>query len=48
MSGMTLNSAMILKLKVFSIKRLMNKIGILNKKDFEIIINKTKNLISPT
>ncbi len=47
-NGLTQNSAMILQLKVLSIKRLMNKIGIVNKEDFEKIIEKSKNLISPT
>lgn len=47
-NGLTQNSAMILQLKVLSIKRLMNKIGIVNKEDFETIIEKSKNLISPT
>ncbi len=47
-NGETKNSAMILQVKVFSIKRLMNKIGIVNKKDFEEIILKLRGIISPT
>lgn len=47
-NGEILNSAMILQLRVFSKKRLMNKIGIINNKDFEIIIKKCKEIISPT
>ncbi len=45
---LTKNSAMILQLKVFSIKRLMNKIGIVNKNDFQEIVIKCHKLISPT
>jgi mRNA interferase MazF len=41
-------SAMIIQVKVFSIKRLMNKIGMINKNDFEIIIEKSKKLFGPT
>ncbi|MGB5867259.1 MAG: type II toxin-antitoxin system PemK/MazF family toxin [Arcobacteraceae bacterium] len=41
-------SALILQLKVFSIKRLMNKIGMINKNDFNMIVNKSKRLIAPT
>ncbi|MEA1920556.1 MAG: type II toxin-antitoxin system PemK/MazF family toxin [Campylobacterota bacterium] len=42
------NSAMILQLKVFSKKRLMNKIGTINKNDFEEILTKARKLlISP-
>lgn len=47
-NGKTLNSAMILQVKVFSIKRLMNKIGIVNKKEFEEIIIKLRKIVSPT
>ena len=43
----TKNSAMILQLKTFSIKRLMNKVGVVNKHDFDKIIEKLKNIISP-
>jgi len=42
------NSAMILQLKVFSKKRVMNKIGTINKNDFEeILIKARKLLVSP-
>ena len=45
--GTVHNSAMILQLKVFSIKRLMNKAGIINKNDFEEIIKKLQMIVSP-
>ncbi len=41
-------SALILQIKVFSIKRIMNKIGMIHKDDFEIIIEKSKKLFGPT
>jgi len=41
-------SALILQLKVFSIKRVMNKIGMVHKEDFEQIIEKSRSLIGPT
>ena len=41
-------SAMILQLKVFSTKRLMNKIGMINKDDFIKIVEKSKLLFGPT
>ena len=41
-------SALILQVKVFSIKRLMNKIGMIHKEDFNLIIEKSKNLFGPT
>ncbi len=40
--------AMLLQLKVLSKKRLLNKMGTVNQKEFEIIINKIKGLIDPT
>ncbi len=46
-NGLTKNSAMILQVRTFSIKRLMNKIGVINKDDFEIILEKCKGLFSP-
>jgi len=46
--GLVKNSAMILQLKSFSIRRVMNKIGVVNKEDFELIIEKLKGLFSPT
>lgn len=39
---------MILQVKVFSIKRLMNKIGMVNKKDFNEIVLKLRDIVSPT
>ena len=47
-NGLTKNSAMILQIRVFSIKRLMNKTGVINKDDFEKVIEKSRRLISPT
>jgi mRNA interferase MazF len=41
-------SALILQVKVFSIKRLMNKIRMIHKEDFNLIIEKSKNLFGPT
>jgi len=41
-------SALILQVKVFSIKRIMNKIGMMHKDDFTIIIEKSKKLFGPT
>jgi len=42
------SSAMLLQLKVFSKKRLLNKIATVNKDDFNIITKKLKRLIDPT
>ncbi len=42
------SSAMILQVKVFSKKRLLNKIGYVKKEEFEIIKSKLKRLIDPT
>jgi mRNA interferase MazF len=47
-NGLTKNSAMILQVRTFSIKRLMNKTGVICKKDFEVVIEKSKRLFSPT
>ena len=42
-------SAMILQIKVFSVKRLMNRIGMIDKDSFGIVIEKSQNLmIGPT
>jgi mRNA interferase MazF len=41
------NSAMILQLKSFDKKRLMGKIGTINKKDFNDILEKTRKLFIP-
>lgn len=43
-NGLTQNSAMILQLRTYSLKRLMNKTGVINKDDFKIIIEKSKKL----
>ncbi len=42
------SSAMILQQKVFSKKRLLNKIGTIDKEDFTKIVTKLKRLIDPT
>ena len=47
-NGLTENSAMILQVRTFSIKRLMNKTGVISKEDFEVVIEKSKGLFSPT
>jgi mRNA interferase MazF len=41
-------SALILQVKVFSIKRIMNKIGMIHKEDFKVIVEKSKRLFGPT
>ena len=41
-------SAMILQFKVFSTKRLTNRIGMIGKDDFNKIIEKSKRLFAPT
>lgn len=40
--------AIIYQFRTFSKKRLLNKIGTLNNKEFEIIVNKMRLLIDPT
>ncbi|MDO9206698.1 MAG: type II toxin-antitoxin system PemK/MazF family toxin [Sulfuricurvum sp.] len=47
-NGLVTNSALILQTKVFSIKRLMNKTGIVDKDNFDLILEKGKSLFSPT
>ncbi|MEA2050088.1 MAG: type II toxin-antitoxin system PemK/MazF family toxin [Campylobacterota bacterium] len=48
-NGITKNSAMILQVKSFSIKRVLNKAGKINKDDFDKIVAKLQSLmISPT
>jgi mRNA-degrading endonuclease toxin of MazEF toxin-antitoxin module len=47
-NGLVENSAMILQLRTFSIKRLMNKAGMINKKDFELVVKKCQKIVSPT
>jgi mRNA interferase MazF len=47
-NGLVQNTALVLQMKVFSIRRLMNKTGVINKDDFETIVEKSKRLISPT
>ena len=46
--GISTNSAMLLQVKTFDKKRLMGKIGKLNKEDFNIIIGKLKQLFIPS
>jgi mRNA interferase MazF len=46
--GMVENSAMILQVKTFSIKRVLSKIGTVNKESFDEILEKTKSLFNPT
>lgn len=46
--GVIENSAMILQVKSFSIKRVMNKIGFVSKNDFEKIVEKLQRIVSPT
>lgn len=46
--GMVKSSAMILQVKVFSTKRLMNRIGIVDKENFKMIQEKIKKLVGPT
>lgn len=43
-NGIVKNSAMILQVRTYSIKRLMNKAGVINKDDFIKIIEKSKKL----
>ena len=45
---MVKSSAMILQVKVFSTKRLMNRIGIVDKENFKMIQEKIKKLVGPT
>jgi mRNA interferase MazF len=47
-NGTVQNTALILQIKVFSIRRLMNKTGMVREEDFEAIIEKSKGLFSPT
>lgn len=46
--GLVENSAMILQLKTFDKNRLMTRIGMINKNDFEIINKKVVNLFIPS
>ena len=43
-----ISSAMLLQMKTFSKKRLLNKIGTVNKQEFKTITEKLKSLIDPT
>jgi mRNA interferase MazF len=45
--GKISSTAMILQLKTFDKKRLMTRIGMLNKEDFEKVVEKTRNLFIP-
>ena len=47
-NGIVENSAMILQVKALSIKRVMNKTGMINKNDFDKIVEKLQNVVSPT
>lgn len=47
-NGTVQNTALILQIKVFSIRRLMNKTGMVKEEDFKAIIEKSKGLFSPT
>lgn len=44
----TYSSVMLLQVKAFSKKRLLNKIGTVNKEEFKMITDKLKRLIDPT
>ncbi|MEA1982703.1 MAG: type II toxin-antitoxin system PemK/MazF family toxin [Campylobacterota bacterium] len=41
-------SAMILQFKVFSVQRLTNRIGMINKDDFKKVVEKSMKLFAPT
>lgn len=45
--GELINSAMILQLKTFDKKRLMTRIGMINKNDFELVLEKISRLFIP-
>lgn len=45
--GKVSSTAMILQLKTFDKKRLMTRIGMLNKEDFEKVVEKTRDLFIP-
>lgn len=45
--GIVENSAMILQLKTFSVKRVLSKIGVVNQEDFINITDKSKKLFNP-
>ena len=42
------SSAMLLQLRTFSKKRVLSKLGRVNKDDFEIIVEKLKKIVDPT
>lgn len=42
------SSAMILQIRVFSVKRLLSRLGMIDKKEFYKIIEKAKKIIDPT
>jgi mRNA interferase MazF len=46
--GKVSTSAMILQVKVFSTKKLMNRIGMVDKGNFKVIQEKIKRLVGPT
>jgi mRNA interferase MazF len=43
--GLIENSAMILQMRTFSIKRVLNKIGKINQDDFDTIVSKIQNIV---
>lgn len=45
--GIIENSAMILQLRTYSVKRVLNKIGKINTEDFKKILEKTKMILTP-
>lgn len=46
--GETKTTAMVLQVKVFSTKRLMKRIGMIDKENFKMIQEKIKKLVDPT
>jgi len=47
-NGITHNSAMILQVRTFSMKRVLSKIGVISKEDFKQVVEKSKGLFNPT
>jgi len=46
--GLLQNSALLLQAKIFSVKRIMNKSGMINKNDFDEIIKRFNQMIAPS
>lgn len=46
--GSVQNTAMILQIRAMSIKRILSRIGMVNKNDFNEIVRKAQKLINPT